>query len=422
MINSKTYMAQIETNQNFYHLACIISASLGIPTIIVGKEIAVLYGAGTAICSILIGNLILWLIGLAIISMTYEEKSNAVKNIQGYFGKKSALLFALILTLTFLNWYVLQISKSIISLETLYQYSYPWKSGSIIQIGAVIGLISALLSIGGITLLRWFTSITFPLIVLYNICIIATSEFSLFSEASWGVSFLGTITTTLTILPGVVNLPTFFRHAKSRSHSFLGLSLLVTSVAFFECSSIWMSFSQESEFVLNGSTIPNLLTYVIPTTLFLGLSAISANMVNIYLASACYETFIKKLQGAKGHAIMGLLGTAMYTFVQISKPVKFIENLLTDYIAVLGIVLIIAVLSRLIVRHRPRRFEKIINSASWLVGCVVVTILQLSSPYEGVQPLLMGMGACVLFFLIVFFLEETVWSVQKLRKGDVSSS
>ncbi len=415
-------MPQIESKQNFYHLFCIQCISIGIPALVIGKELFTLFDTGTAICSIVVGNLILWLIGLAIVTMVYHENSNAIKNIGGYLGQTTAILFALVLTLAFLDWYVIMINKSITSLETIYQYSYPWGKGSAIKIGATIGFLTALLAIGGINLLKWLTSLSFPIVLLYHLYIISSSDFSLFHNLKWGLSSYGVITTVLLLLPGAINLPTFFRHSRSRAHSFLALTCMVLFISFFECSSMWMSFSPESKFILNGKTIPSFLTYVIPTTLFLLITVVTTNLVNIYLASACYETFIKRFEGTKGYAIMGLLGTAMYTFVQISGPVKFIENLLNDYIAVLGVVLVIAVLSRIIVRHRPRRFEKIINSASWLIGCAVATVLQVKTPLKGIGPLLMGMGSCVLFFLIVFFVEETVWSVQKLRKGDASST
>jgi hypothetical protein len=135
------------------------------------------------------------------------------------------------------------------------------------------------------------------------------------------------------------------------------------------------------------------------------------------LASACYETFIPKFEGTKGHAIIGLLGTAVYTFVQITTPIVFIANLLNDYIGVLGIVLIIAVLARIIIQHRPREFEKAINAASWILGCIVATYLEFQGTTEEFRILLYSTGTSVLFFLCVFFIEETIWSIKKVKNA-----
>jgi hypothetical protein len=151
------------------------------------------------------------------------------------------------------------------------------------------------------------------------------------------------------------------------------------------------------------------------------LTALCSNLLNIYLASACYETFIPKFEGAKGYAIMGLLGTSAYTFFQISSPIEFLNHLFNNYIAVLGVVLLIAVLSRLIIRHRPRKFEKIINVIGWLVGCCFSTFLVIRNPDAGMHELLISMSASGLFFLCVFFLEETVWSIQKIRNRQLNN-
>lgn len=411
--SGKKIQASLERNQNFYHLSCIQSVSLGLPVVIIGQQLFKQYGIGTAICSIFVGNLILWLIGLAIISMVYQEHINAIENIKGYLSKYGGFLFALILMIVFLNWFVIQINSSIVGLNSLFQSSYPWHPDSIIRIGAVLGILSALLAIGGIRLLKWLTVITLPIIVCYNIYAILIFDRSFSSTGTWGLSFPAVLSTILLLLPGVINLPTFFRHSRSRADSFLALTLMTIFITFFECATIWMNFS--SELVFKSSIAPNFIVFVIPTAFFLILTSTCSNLLNIYLASACYETFIPRFEGTKGHAIMGLLGTAAYTFVQISSPLEFLEDLFNSYIGILGMVLLIAVLARLIIKHRPRKFEKTINLLAWLIGCLVATVLEIQNPKQGIHSLLFGMCASALFFLFVFFIEETYWSVKKIR-------
>jgi hypothetical protein len=156
--------------------------------------------------------------------------------------------------------------------------------------------------------------------------------------------------------------------------------------------------------------------YIFLNTVFLMITSISCNLLNIYFASACYETFIPRFRGAKGHAIMGLLGTSMFVFVQTSPPLEFIKDLFTDYIVLIVIVLVIAMLLRMVIQHRPRAFEKKVNVASWLVGCVVTTVMEIHHPDQTIQALLHGMGATILFFLLVFFIEETFWAIKKVRQ------
>jgi cytosine permease len=410
-IHKKATRSNLKYWQNFYHLSSIQTVSLGIPVIIIGKQLSELHGVGTAICSILIGNLILWIIGLAITSMAYQDQTNAIENIKGYIGRFGSFLFALILILAFLDWYVVQINYTAKGIYTL----FGWNNASIIRIGATLGILSALLAIGGIRLLKWMTAIGFPFVLIYNIYIVITSDYSIFPKWEWGISFSAMIATILVLLPGIINLPTFFRHSRSKADSFLALTFMVIFYTFFECATIWMNFSTGSTFILATPTA--MLGYVIPTALFLVLTSTCSNLLNIYLASACYETFIPKFAGTKGHAIMGLMGTAAYTFIQISSPVQFLENLLNCFIGVIGIVLFIGVLARIIIRHRLRTFERTINIIAWLIGCIVATMLIIQNPDQVVRPLLLSMGASTLFFLFVFFIEETYWSLQKIRSG-----
>ncbi len=398
-------------NQNFYHLAAIQSVSLGLPAFITGKFLAHSLGTGVAICSIFIGNVVLWLVGLAVISMVYRERTNAIQNINGYIGRGGGLLFALILTSSFLGWYTLQISSAIIGLEGIFTHSILWQDAAGIRIGAGLGILSAMLAIGDIEFLKRSTAIIFPWIVLYSLYLIWTSEVSITWQ--WGISFMGIASSIFVLLPGVINLPTFFRHSKSRADSYLGLSIMTGAITFFECTSIWAPFSPQGEF-LSQYPISNIFVFV--TVMFLVVTLTCSNLLNIYFASACYETFIPRFRGPKGHAIMGLLGTSMFVFVQTSPPLEFIKNLFTDYIVLIVIVLVIAMLLRIVIQHRPRAFEKRVNMASWLVGCAVTTFVEVHHPDQTIQALLHGMGATILFFLLVFFIEETFWAIKKVRQ------
>jgi hypothetical protein len=135
--------------------------------------------------------------------------------------------------------------------------------------------------------------------------------------------------------------------------------------------------------------------------------------LNIYLASASWEAIVPRFGGAKGFAIIGLLGTLTYTFVQISVPVQYVQDLTNSYISTLGVVLLMAYLTRIIVRHRPRAFEQAINMATWLFGCLIATIYEIQHFLQGVQALIVGVNASILFFLLVIFIEETVWASRK---------
>ena len=395
-------------DQNFFQLASIICAPLALPVIIVGAQLAEKFGAGTAIGSIFVGNLILWLIGITMISMPEKDRINAIENVKNYLGNSGKILVALVLIFAFLNWYILEISSATIALDSMFQFDHGGRLLNLTGVGATFGLLSAFLAIGGILLIKRMALISMPFMILYHVYVIFISDVSVLAKGGFGLSFIGVVSTVLVLLPGMVNLPTIFRHSRSKADSYLALTFIALFTSFFEISTIWMKFSGYSEFDLNAGY------FVIPTSVFILLTLINSNLLNIYFASACWEAFIPKIASAKGYSIIGFVGTAAYIFIQKPFETLFFRDLANSYIATLGAVLLIAFLIRMIVRYRPRVFEKTINGIAWLVGSIVATILKIQNPEQGIQSLLAGIGASVLFFLCVIFVEEMVWSIRKI--------
>ncbi|MBS0650755.1 MAG: hypothetical protein JSR93_06310 [Verrucomicrobia bacterium] len=389
-------------NQNFFHLACIQSTSLGLSGIVLGKKLAAIYGAGTAICSIAIGNLILWLVAIAVISMADKVKGNAIDNIKEYLGKYGGMIASLILMIAVLNWFAYQITFSMDAMNNLIKGGI--EDGMLIRIGAALGLFCSLLALGGIHLLRKITVFSFPLLICYHCLAILATDRSVSVAGTWGLSFTAVTTSVLILLPGAINLPTFFRHSRSRAHSFLALTLMTLFITFFEVTTIWIDFFSST---VAGTVLVTVFILVILTY---------CNLVNIYLASASWETFSSRFGEPKGFAIIGLFGTLTYTFIQISTPVQFLQDLTNAYIATLGIVLLLAYLTRLIVRHRPRPLEKRINIATWLFGCLIATLYEVQHFLKGTEALFAGINASLLLYMGTIFIEETLWAV-KVRFG-----
>jgi hypothetical protein len=389
-------------NLNFFQLSSILSASLGLSAVIVGKTLATQHGAGTAICSLAIGNLILWLIATAIITMVDKTDATAIDNIKSYLSAYGGIPIALIFMMAFLGWYASQIDFSIKALNGLNLYQSEAQQGMLIRVGAVLGLFSAMLAMGGIHLLRVIAVCAFPAIFLYYLYTIVTSSHSVSFAGTWGISFQGIVAAILVILPGVINFPTVFRHSRSKAHSFLSLTLFTILITSFEASTIWMDLSATRS-ILQETTLIIFIISILTLT----------NLMNVYMASASWASIIPKFGSSKGFAIIGLLGTLFYTFIQISAPMQFLQNLTNAYIAVLGIVLLIAYLLRILLKHRPRPFEKMINLTTWLVGCVAATIYEWQHFLEGVSSLLAGVSVSLLFLLCVLFIEETLWATRK---------
>jgi len=395
-------------NQNFLQLASIQAASSGIPAVLIGNHLAKTIGAGSAIASILIANLILWMIGMTIVSMASSERVNAIENTKRYLGKYGGLAAAVVMMLAFTSWFVFQFHYFTDTYKQIAPFNTPLDTGSILRIGAGFGMFCSLVAMGGIRLLKWYAVALLPILLLYHLSAIYSSHKSV-EFTVWMPSFSGVVSTMLLLLPGFVNLPTFFRHSHSREDSYLALILMTFITSFFEISSIWMNISLDSlppslhSPFINGFTICIII-----------LATLSCNLLNIYFASACLEIFIPQFDSVKGYAIIGMLGTSAYTFIQITKTIEFLVDLTNAFIAILGVVLLISFLIKLIVNHRPRILEKTINGIAWLIGCLTSLALQINSPDLGTKALLGGVSATILFYILVIFIEETHWAWKHL--------
>ncbi len=397
----------------WFQLGTIISTSFPIPSILVGGQLAKQYGPGIAICSVLAANLLLWLISTAMISMAGAERSNAIENVKVYLGKYGAIFMWLVLMISMLNWFVLQINGVIPSIGAY--FGSPDKS-TLVRLGAGLGFFTTLLSVGGIRLLKWVTLTSFPLIFCYYLFVIFRSDFSIYeTKSSWGLSTPAIISSVLILVPGAINLPTLFRFSRSKSDSYLGLAIMFILMAIFECSTIWMKFTDNWTIIYDGAF------YSIITLIFIILTLIYINLINIFFASACWETYFPRFEGPKGYVVTGLLGTAIYTFIQVTTPILYIGHLSNAYLASLGVVILIAFLIQMIIRHRPRKFEQVINGICWAIGCLVSTLLVIQNVQNGVHPLLMGAGSSALAYLIIIFIEETSWAIKKILKNEHAS-
>ena len=404
-------MSLKDRNQNFWQLACISGTAHGLPSMVIGGLLAHQLGTTAAIISIFVGNFILWVMGLGIISMA-GRRDHAIENIKGYLGKFTGVFAALIWVFAFLMWYSLQIKSVSDAISVHYRTSNAW------IVGACLGLIIAIIGSGGIRIIKRLCVWGFPLMVLYIfIAIWNSSNFPQFDD-SWNLSIPGILTIVIMWLPGTVNMPTFFRHSRSRADSVLGLSLLTVFHIFFQASTILLNIDDPAMYLSAQTYVGTIFAFG-----FIFISYGLSNLLNIYYASAGWETIMSFGKRPIEYFFVGFMGTITYISFQVMPTIansffsiEFVELMLTNFIASLGVVLLIAFLIRLIVRHRPNPHEKIWSSISWGIGSAYSLIFQLQNPItDPTQSLIRGVAVTSLSFLIILFLEESYWSLIHLK-------
>lgn len=407
--------AQVLSNQeqNFWQLGCILGASLGLPGMFVGKALSKQYGTEIAITSICVGNLVLWIIALAVVAMSAKQRNNAIENAREYLGKWGEILTLLFLVFAFLGWYTIQVTSSSFAVDTIVRSFTHSNKNESLRLGVALSFLTALLATGGIRLIKWCCTIATPLFFIYIVYKFTTTPLTVNLNGQWEISLAAITSIVITVLPGIIYIPSIFQHSRSVAHSFLGLILMTVLVISFQCSSIWLEIIETPH---NAEKFPSLLLFnSLFSITFIITNLICSNLVNIYLATSGWVKLIPHVLDAKAYAIGGLIGTAMFTFVQISPPVQFFEKLINGFIANLGVVLILAFLAQIIVKHHPRVFEKFINYVCWLTGSTTTLILLIQSPTDHNSSLSGGVCATFISFLIIIFIQETIFSVKGIK-------
>lgn len=393
---------------------------MGLYVMLVGKQIATTYGAGVAITSICIGNLVLWIIGLSMFSMTYKGKGDAkhaIENVLSYLGRPIAFVAALVVMVAFLSWFPTQINAQMDFTNELLAQVPGWTK----TIRLIVSIVMAFIMIGvstlGIKAIKWACTAIFPLLVLFTLYAVFNRTVP-FSEIKWGVSIQGIILSIVIIFPGIINLPTFFRHARSKADGIFALTLMTLFVIGFEIATIWFQVAPNqggifAPFSLSEGWTANLVIVLG----FVALATFCVNIVNIYFASAALEIVVPNITDARGYALIGILGILALNFFKSNALIGAIQTVTNNFIGSLGIILVAGYLARTIITHRHRIFEKQINIFCWAVGCVTSFVLYLLTR-EVVHSFTISIAAAVLTFLIIIFIEETVWSVRRIPFSD----
>lgn len=402
-----------DTNQNFWQLACIQSSAMGLYVMLVGKQIATTYGAGVAITSICIGNLVLWIIGLSMFSMTYKGKGDAkhaIENVLSYLGKPITFIAALVVMVAFLSWFPMQINAQMDLTERLLAQVPGWTKTIRLIISIVMASIMIGVSMLGIKAIKWACTAIFPLLVLFVLYAVFNRTVP-FPEITWGVSIHGIILTIVIIFPGIINLPTFFRHARSKADGILALTLMTLFVIGFEMVTIWFQVDPSqggvfTPFMPSEGWTANLVIVLG----FVALATFCVNIVNIYFASAALEIVVPNITDTRGYALIGILGILALNFFKSEALIAAIQTVTNNFIGSLGVILVGGYLARTIITHRHRIFEKQINIFCWVVGCVTSFTLYLATR-EVVHSFNISIATALLAFIIIIFIEETVWSM-----------
>lgn len=405
------------SGQNFWQLASIQTASIGVAGVAISRYLVTVYGAGAIIPSAGLSNLILWFVAFAIISMSADNKRNAIENAQDYIGTFPTKIAAIMSMIIFPAWYAFQIQSTEGSISYALYGMPNQRTGTVIICGLILGvIIAAIARLNLISKAKSVSVFVLPFLLIYYIFSIFISSGSLFDIKTLYLSWPCVMSYVAFWFSGMVNLPTFFRHARSKYDAYLGITFLVLIMYFFEIASIWVGDEVLAGLLFKDNSTSMIL--VIANFSFAVLLLMCSNLINIYFAYPSWEFVIPKIKKSARFFIVGIVGSLIYLlarfFPSIHEALRMVINTADDCIANLGVALLLVFSIRVIVQHRPRPFEKMIGAVSWIVGCSAIIASSINR--TAMVPLTLGIQVTLLIFGMIIFCEEPFWSFRKLRK------
>jgi len=338
-----------------------------LPVIMVGQLICQKYGWFAALLAVGLGNAFLLLIGYWLASLSTYRPQSTVQHAVSYFGNQGRLLFASLMMLSMLGWFGIQLNVMSVSCQQLFNmFGIAVPSLFLhIGIGAALGGIMCL----GMQAMKWLSYFCAPILgitLLYAIFSTQGSSPSL--AAPLTTSWLGGLSVIVGVnIAAVIDLPTFFRHAKSGSDARICIVLLYGLVVpFIEIVGIYLSTDADS--IVEVLQAGHGTLWMMWINCFVLLSGWVTNNANLYSALISSYSLPGQFTPITRTLVLGALGTGIACF----NPLGNIEHVLD----VLGITIGgmgAVILANYLLERSSLTYRCVpwISILSWSIGIVI---------------------------------------------------
>ncbi len=360
--------------QNWIELASVqIGGAICLPMIVIGFELAKC-SLQTAIVALLCGNFCLFIMALIYARISSLSQKSTVENAETYFGAYGKKAFSVILLLSMSCWFSLQsevLAEEIVAASSLY---FPYaKTCVAIALSCAIGV----LCVKGIGIIADVShaSVCFMgptlIIALMYAYFSGDGSFVEANQAALSCSEAVSVVIGACIL-AVIDLPTFFRHAKSAQEAKKAVvATFLLGIPMIECVGMLLA-RYSGELTVTGalSMMPSII-WKGWVFVFVMIAGLTTNNVNLYSAANALQALIFRSSEKKAMGVAVLLCCLM-SLLQVAAHLAFVLELFAVIMASMGTVVCVAYIKGKMMRTS--------NFFSWLVGlmCGICALMGVS--------------------------------------------
>jgi purine-cytosine permease-like protein len=402
-----------DANQNYFQLTAIqLTSWISIPTLATSILVLQVNSFLGAALTIIVGNAILWFIRLGIAAMSHEKKLSTLDLSQKYLGSIGSYSVAGLLLTSTIVWFLIQTTAAGNALTQLVSLHENPSINQFIQISVALGLASTLLCIEGMVLLRWLSSISFPILFLALLVILFLMPKDSYHNNN-PLSLAGLSLVLATNLGISADIPTFFRHSRSWVDTLKALALTQVFSLILGLAGLYLGSMISGMFDLNLSLISphdhSILRYAL--ILFIFLSTVCANVANVYSTSVGWELIAPKaLIGRQEYLILGSGLTLLYIFLgNVFSPSSLLaisDNALVN----LSLILLLAYMITKSQKSALSHPQQLTYLTAWITSTVLNSIQLCYNPFD-LSSITVAMGSTLTVISIGSGIS------QLLRKG-----
>ena len=392
-----------DRHQNFWELASIqLAGFTSLPMIATSILLLSKYNFISALITLILGNFVLFGIRYVFVKMIGGERKSTLDLARDYVGYSGGYVVAVLLLLSTVAWFVTQTTLASNSLEFLVPIREGANISEYIQIAAFLGIVSTLLCMEGIVVLKWISVIVFPITIICLFGIFFAAPPANFPIEYTGISLSGLPFVIGTSLGVTADLPTFFRHSRSKKDSFYALvaiqivSLVLSITALYLVNIVkpWFGIQENNSAILSNFTLRTLLL------IHIFVSTIAANVANVYSASVAWELIAPKLAGRKEYLILGLGLTTIFILITNIFSLDVLVDVTDGGLVNLSIILLIAFFIKILSKRSPDFWDKVFYFAAWFLSSLINILQRSELIFTGQNAFLLGVISMICVLIV----------------------
>ncbi len=342
------------------------AAALCLPVIMVGQILCMKYGWMAAILGVAAGNVFLLIIGLAFASLSILRRQTTVQHATHYFGKRGGPLFAFLMILTSLGWFAIQLNVMSLSVGQLLAIVGIAISPLFLNIG--LGVLLCCVMCFGMKAMKMLSNCTAPILALTLIYALLSAHGVVPPVPPLTLSWMGGLSLVIgTAIAAVIDLPSFYQHARSKKQALWSIILLYGLVfPCIEAVGIYLGAVTGGHTILDVLQAGHGMLWAIWISCFVLFSGLAANNSNIYSAVNSSYSLPGRLRPLLRTVLVGGLGTA----IACLNPLGHLEGVLGMLGVTVGSMGAVMLIGYLMERTK-KTFSASTALFSWGVGVAV---------------------------------------------------